>query len=481
MKKINIFVFVLVFAFAGLFHTASAIVTPNNTFWNGEELVPIDWNGSASYGDDDDDDNNNNGDDEVTTLSATSVDEDSARLRGEVTNGNNVDVWFVIDDNDSTPSCSDDDLQYNVSGDYDDGDQFSRIVSGLDSDETYYFRACTDDDSGSVRSFTTDDDSHNNDDDNNHSSSSSADSLVAITQNATGVTTTSAYLNGYAVINEGGSGTAWFEYGPTTSLGLRTPDQSIGTGESSVSRQLVNLAPQTSYFFRFVIENDEGVDRGDIKAVTTNRVVSSTNTNTSTTQTSTSTTTSSVVSTTFLGLDISANADTVRVGDLFMYTVEFKNVSGKELKNIIMNVELPQEVAFRSASLGDYSSSAHSLFVGVAALPKGAHGTFTITVSVTKAARNASILVAKLTGIHDHPSVADAKVDSTSYAITEVDHDGNENLSANSFFAGTFFPTSFIGWLLIIFIIFLIILIARKIIRDNEARKEENQEIKIAK
>ncbi|MEZ4113929.1 MAG: hypothetical protein R3B65_00470 [Candidatus Paceibacterota bacterium] len=103
--------------------------------------MPIDWGGTTNNNGNNNNNNNNgnNNGDEVVTLSATNIDEDSARLRGEVTDGNNVDVWFVIDDNDSTPSCSDGDITYNVSGDYDDGDEFSRTVSGLDEDETYYF------------------------------------------------------------------------------------------------------------------------------------------------------------------------------------------------------------------------------------------------------------------------------------------------------------------------------------------------------
>ncbi len=104
---------------------------------------------------------------EISTNSADDVDEDSAVLVGEVDEGDNVEVWFAFDDNDSTPSCSSSSQKESVSGRYDDGDEFEEKVSGLDEDEKYYFRACAEDEdgdivSGSVRSFTTDDDDDDN-------------------------------------------------------------------------------------------------------------------------------------------------------------------------------------------------------------------------------------------------------------------------------------------------------------------------------
>ena len=117
----------------------------------------------------DDDDDRSRGDVEVRTLSADDVEDDEATLRGEVEEGDNVEVWFVIDDDDRTPSCSSNRLREDVSGRHDEGDDFSEEVDDLDEDERYYFRACAEDEdgdivSGSVRSFTADDDDNNNDD-----------------------------------------------------------------------------------------------------------------------------------------------------------------------------------------------------------------------------------------------------------------------------------------------------------------------------
>ena len=496
IKKLNIFAFVLVFSFSGLVsNTVSAQTNGNATFWNGEELVPIDWDGSGNNNNDDDnDDDNNNNDDQVTTLSATSIDEDSARLRGEVTNGSNVDVWFVIDDNDSTPSCSDDDLEYTVSGDFDDGDEFSRTVSGLDEDETYYFRACSNDDSGTVRSFTTDDDSgnNNNDDDNdnnNNGNNNNFDDLVALTSYATSITVNSAILNGVSIINEGGSGNTWFEYGVTTAMGNRTPNQSVGTGTSNVSRQILGLSQGVNYYFRIVVQNNTGTDYGDISTFKTTGG-STGNTNTSGSSGSNNngsvagaTSSNPSTSANLLGLDLSSNLEKASIGDTVTYTVSYKNNSGKDLKNVVMQVQLPKEVEFKSSTLGGYSKSSHSVVVSVETLPKEAKGEFFIIVDVLKSAQGESVIIASLLGLHDHPTNLGEKVDSLQYSIIEI-VSGNSNQSASSIFSGKFFPTSFVGWLLIVLIIFFIVLIARKLARDREEREEQEKAeegIKIAK
>lgn len=483
-KKLNIFVFVVVLFSAGLFAEKASAQLEGCEYY---PLLCAEGYVNDGGNDYDDDDNDNNNGDEVSTLSATNIDEDSAKLRGEVTDGNNVDVWFVIDDNDSTPSCNDSSIRYNVSGDYDDGDEFSRTISGLDEDETYYFRACTNDDSGNVRSFTTDDDNgnnNNNDDDNDYDSFD----VSALSTVATGITTSSATLNGVSIINNGGSGNTWFEFGLTTALGSKTPNQSVGNGTNNVSRQISGLSPKTSYYYRMVVQNSEGTFYGDIKAFTTlgfstntgngsgsnsgSNSGGNTNSNTSVNQT--------ITSTSYLGIDIESNLDKVVVGDIVTFTVSYKNVSGKDLDRVVMKISLPQEMSFRKTTMGEYSKSIHSVIVSFEKLPKDAKGEFVVIAEVLKSASSQSILVASLQAVHAHPVIDGAVVDSINYSILEVENGGSD-LAAGTIFAGKFFPTSFLGWLLIALTILLIILIARKIAKDKEERAEKEQEIKIAR
>ena len=94
---------------------------------------------------------------DVETIGAYSQD-NYVRLHGEVTDGNNVDVWFAVDDS-SSVSCRDNDDEYSVRGEYDDGDDFYLSIheSEFEYGEKYYYRACAerrnDESSGSKRSF----------------------------------------------------------------------------------------------------------------------------------------------------------------------------------------------------------------------------------------------------------------------------------------------------------------------------------------
>src|ERR1051326_7964832 len=75
--------------------------------------------------------------------------------------------------------------------------------------------------------------------------------IVATTGDASGVTSSTATLNG--MLNpEGVSVSAWFDWGTSSSLGNRTEVQTIaeGTNAVPVTFLLKNLHPQTTYFFR---------------------------------------------------------------------------------------------------------------------------------------------------------------------------------------------------------------------------------------
>lgn len=90
-----------------------------------------------------------------------------------------------------------------------------------------------------------------------------ANNPTVITQSATGVTETSATLNGS--INPNGLATTYhFEWGTTVSYGNSTTLTSAGSGTSSlgVTAGLSGLYIDTTYHFRLVGENAEGLTEG---------------------------------------------------------------------------------------------------------------------------------------------------------------------------------------------------------------------------
>jgi hypothetical protein len=76
---------------------------------------------------------------------------------------------------------------------------------------------------------------------------------IATTGQATGVTTTSAELNG--VVNTTDPAPRWFfQYGQTRTYGHTTPVHSIGQGLTLVSVKVTGLKPRTAYHFRLVVQ-----------------------------------------------------------------------------------------------------------------------------------------------------------------------------------------------------------------------------------
>lgn len=86
---------------------------------------------------------------------------------------------------------------------------------------------------------------------------------VVSTGSATAVSETEATLNG--IVNPSEQATEYFfEYGPTTAYGQKTPEAPAGSGASSVpeSATVSGLTPATVYHFRLVAKNATGTSRG---------------------------------------------------------------------------------------------------------------------------------------------------------------------------------------------------------------------------
>ncbi|HEY1317525.1 MAG TPA: hypothetical protein VGF10_09930 [Gaiella sp.] len=129
-------------------------------------------------------------------------------------------------------------------------------LSGLQAGVTYHFRLVASNSVGTAhggdRSFRTD-----------------LGASVS-TGGVDGVTVSSARLGGS--VNPHGRGTAaWFEYGATSALGTRTPDQDAGFGPRStrVFAQVTGLQPGTRYYYRAAARSDAGTVVGTTRSFTT--------------------------------------------------------------------------------------------------------------------------------------------------------------------------------------------------------------------
>lgn len=222
----------------------------------------------------------------VETLSEDYSDgDDFVTLNGEVTEGNSIEAWFVIsdEDQDETPACSDSSYREDVSGSYDDGDAFDLEVGNLEDNTKYYFRACGEandgtTDEGSLMSFTTGEEEEEE-----------TDELDVTTNNASGIDDDRATLEGE--YENADNADIFFVWGEDESdiddvsdfdeiddirdrsqfdeVDVEIVDENVDGDDSSVSKRVTGLDEDTRYYFRLCAEQDGTLECGNVKSFTT--------------------------------------------------------------------------------------------------------------------------------------------------------------------------------------------------------------------
>jgi len=178
---------------------------------------------------------------DAVTDNADNITQTSTTLHGTADpNACSATAWF---------QCGNETTHQSV-GSGDTGVSYSSGLSGLAPNTTYHFRAVAQNDGGTDygadKTFTT--------------PPPTCTPPDAVTDNADNITQTSATLHGTADPNAC-SATAWFQWG----TGNETTHQSVGSGDTGVSYSsgLSGLAPNTTYHFRAVAQNDGGIDYSD--------------------------------------------------------------------------------------------------------------------------------------------------------------------------------------------------------------------------
>ncbi len=187
----------------------------------------------------------------VTTNTASNIGYATATLNGYLNapGASNCDVWFVYD---TVSHASIGDYAFSTSKETKtSASSFSRTISGLAVQTTYYFRAVAKNDDwpavmGTERSFTT-----------------QIMFPSVVTGAALNISSTAATLSG-ELTDIGGDDTCqvWFEYGETSSYGYATEHLNL-SAEGTFEIQIDGLEPGTTYHFRAVAQNSRGVSYGD--------------------------------------------------------------------------------------------------------------------------------------------------------------------------------------------------------------------------
>jgi hypothetical protein len=282
------------------------------------------------------------------------------------------------------------------------------------------------------------------------------------------VSQTSARINGLGLVNNAVYTTGYFEYGTSPSLGITTTNKNIGNAQSNTFfESLFNLTSNTIYFYRAVVTNQYGTSRGDILSFKTLNVVD-TNTNTNTTiyrnttvvtNTNTSTGTSRP---SLVFLSVSRDGEFIRRGDIVEYVVNYKNVSSRNLRDLVLRISIPRELEFLETSRGYFSTENSIVVANVGDLGKGEEGSVRIRVQVATDAPLGKIVV--VTANLAYTIVDNGNQEEVfAYSKNTIEDGRNIQLGALAFLFGDgFLPNSLLGWLLLLLLIVLIVLAVRK-------------------
>ena len=401
----------------------------------------------------------------VTTYSATNVSTNYATLNGYVNpNGSSANRWFQWSTSSSFLSNNTNKVYQGLTG-----RNINHYLTGLQPNTTYYFRAVAQNSNGiaygNVLSFRTKEAINQ--------CSYGTCSPNTITTFATNIGYNSARLNGLGVVNNGTniSNNGYFEYGETTSLGSVTPIRYIGNSSSnSFSASLINsLKSDTTYYYRAVTTNQYGTSRGVIKSFRTRTFIPTPEeptpsisygettlvTNTVTTDSNTE---GSISNPSLIFLTISGDNAAITEGTRVSYVINYKNVSGENLKDVVLRVLVPEQLKFFSTSLGDYSSDTNMVIANIGNLYAQQEGSVIITTDVLKDTTLENTVVITANAVYTRNS-NNSQEEVFAYSRNTINKTNNgQNLTGAAIFGTDFLPSSLTGWLLLILVILLIIL-----------------------
>ena len=373
---------------------------------------------------------------------------------------------------------------------------YTAYLNSLQCNTTYYYRAVAQGSNGLVygttRSFTTAAC-------NGNGGTTTNSNLTVITNNATGVSYSIARLNGIAITNGVTPTSGWFEYGTSSSLGNRTVTRTYyDTNSATLVDNLTGLSQGTTYYYRAVAQNSNGTSYGEIKSCRTDVFTSTgTNTNTNTTNTTTNTvrnTTTTAANTSgivyipvqlaqigTIGINGATNVPTLAtvsvtksgaIGCENTFTVTYTNTSDRVLNNVLLNVELPNELGFVSATDGTYRETDGTLTLAIGTLASRESKTITVTTKVLDGAQ-----VGKQVSVTSHLNYTDgdstAQNQVTGYTLLTIGDNctttviGTTQAGAAGLFG--FLPSTLWQWLLVIFALALIIFAARSLFKGGSS------------
>ena len=389
-------------------------------------------------------DEEENVDIEVATRSATSISESDATLNGFIDpNDSYATRWFRYGTSSGNLSRSTNRVNHGYNR-----ANFSADIFNLAPNTRYYFQAVGENSDtteyGKILNFNT-----------NASVVDDNDSLSAVTTVATGISQSSAVINGLVLNTENIQTNAYFEYGRNVDLGSRTITKNLGSGLAlNTFDTIYGLSPNTFYYFRVVGENGNGKSYGEIKffQTLTNGVI-------------TPPVVPKIPAEALATLEITNKYELVRLNDLIDYTITYKNTGKTKLVNSKLKVFLPEYIDYINSQRGNYDRSTRELTVNLENLNPADGGVLYMQGRVIDTPVNNTQIVTS--AMFEYINEKNANESVMAYVVNRTGENiNNTNLAAGAFFA-------WLGSLSLCFWLFLIILILLAIMFSRMYRKDK--------
>ena len=411
----------------------------------------------------------------VSTNAATNITQSGATLNGYVNpyNISNTTRWFEWGTTQSlgnkTNTISHGSTAINV----------NETISGLSNNTTYYFRVVAQNSYGTtygnILSFST------------GTIGGGTNPPTAITNLAINIDHDSARLNGLALVSGNVFTNGWFEWGQSASLGFTTPSQGLGSAPSTAFiHSMFGLSPNTTYYYRAVVQNANGTSYGNVLSFKTNSLPYYPPTTPQPPTYVAPKVSAVTITKTLVNLDSSNGTDTsiaALKGEAVRFSIEVRNTGDLALENVVIKDRIPYYVEFANAQEesiygGGYSSAQANYsgpqrevawFIG----SLGPHEVRRVTLDVVVTADAPFNTI-----IENIAQVESSRVTQSSNVVSIRVVDNISGTALALFGGNGFLPNTLLEWLLLVIFILVLVVLSRNLHGYLEENKQKRTESK---
>lgn len=234
-----------------------------------------------------------------------------------------------------------------------------------------------------------------------------------------------------------------------------------------VSDTVSGLIPGATYYYRIVVQNQNGTAYGETVPFTTQKNTVVVNPPTVITKIVNRDVVVTKSTPSLLELRVENVYDRMCIAGEMDYTVTYRNISGQTLQNTVLRIAHPKELTFINSSRGDYEIVDRTVTIALGDVAPGEQGTVQVRARVNNTAVVGNLAVTTATVVYTN-TITRAQEDAIAYSLVTVSNDCPNVLGASAFGISSFFPSTLLGWLLLILVILALIVLGRQMYKKRD-------------